>query len=256
MNENSHISNVGKLYDALAANGPYGTLAPDNQGGRKSRYVSEVFDAALLPIISAAAKPRDVLLDYGCGTGIFAVKAARLVDHVIGLDVSEAMLDWGRRLDAGPLEIDWILGNGTDIPLDSESVDWVVARESLCYVPIDVLPFVLEEICRVLRPGGRFLWLEQISDNSAFLSQPGAPLLEKRPADSLRQFASDAGLKFDIGYPVRLPRFPWIYAIWAGLVPKSVAHVLARLEVKFNRSFGNLRTNHWKDALLTFRKPQ
>ncbi len=249
-----HVTDVASLYDELAGNGPYGTLAPDNRGGWKSRYVSEVFDAALLPLLARDGQPSHTLLDYGCGTGIFSVKAAGHVGKVVGLDVSEAMLEWGRKLDAGRLGIDWVLGDGEHIALPDASMDWVVARESLCYVQQAALAGVVREIARTLKPGGRFLWLEQVSDNPRFQSSPLAPLLEKRPATLLVKTALAAGLTLESGHCVRQPRFPWIYPIWAGAVPGRALPVLARWEVAFHRHFGRLHAPRWKDALLVFRK--
>lgn len=251
-----HIASVARLYDDLAANGPFGTLAPDNHGGPKSRYIAAVFDAALLPLLAGRARSDDVLLDYGCGTGIFSIAAASHVGKVFALDVSEAMLDWGKRLEAGRLGIEWLLGDGHTIPLETGSLDWVVARESLCYVTPDMMPSILSEIHRVLRPGGRFLWLEQISDNPAFQTNKKAALLEKRPAGLLKELGCRAGFELESGHCVRQPRFPWIYAVWAGLIPEALIPRLARWEVAFNRRFGSLRARRWKDALLVMRKPE
>ncbi len=254
MSHPKHVASVAELYDQLAANGPYGTLAPSNRGGRKSRYVSEVFDACLLPLLAEHGHRHQVLLDYGCGTGIFAVQAARHVGKVIGLDVSEAMIEWGRRLDGGQLNIEWIVGDGALIPAQDASFDWVVARESLCYVPFAELPGVLAEIARTLRPDGRFLWLEQISDNPVFQTNPAAPLLEKRSASVLMAMAEKAGLTLESARCVRQPRFPWIYAVWAGLVPLAMLPRLARWEVAFHSRFGSVRASRWKDGLFVFRK--
>ncbi|MBJ6980220.1 class I SAM-dependent methyltransferase [Luteimonas sp. MC1895] len=255
MTTDSHVENVARLYDSLALNGPYGTLAPDNLGGRKSRYISAVFDEALLPILQDRAGADEVLLDYGCGTGIFSIKAAKYVGKVLGVDVSPSMLEWGRRLDSMNQSIDWILADGVTIPLPDASCNWVVARESLCYVPAPALPDVLTEIHRVLKPGGCFLWLEQVSDNPAFRVHPDAPLLEKRSAKQLIEAAERSGLILESSTCVREPRFPWIYLIWAGLVPERMTKVLARWEVKYNRKHGKIASRRWKDALLEFTKP-
>jgi SAM-dependent methyltransferase len=253
-----HVSQVASLYGELSAYGPYGTLAPGNRGGRKSQYVSDVFDAALLPILERQAGRSDRLLDYGCGTGIFSVKAAQLVCEVTGLDVSQSMLDWGKKIEKelGLEGMRWILGDGRSIPLADASVDWVVARESLCYVPLDALPGLLEEIRRVLSPGGRFLWLEQVSDNPAFFRHDAAPLLEKRPSGTLIELGRRAGMLLEKAYCVRQPRFPWIYLIWAGLLPRSFSPRLARWEVAINRRYSPLSAKRWKDALMILRKPR
>ncbi|MAL02728.1 MAG: hypothetical protein CL625_00410 [Arenimonas sp.] len=254
MKHERDVVEVAQLYDQLAANGPYGTLAPGNRGGRKSRYVAEVFDAALLPEISGGPQGRPVLLDYGCGTGIFTVQSIPRVDRAYGLDISEQMLRIARELDpAGRIE--WLQGDGRRIPLPDAQVDIIVARESLCYVPTNDLPGVVAEIARVLRPGGRFLWLEQTTDDPRFQSHPGAPLLEKRSVDALLAIGASAGLVLLASRCVRTPRFPWIYPIWAGVVPLALLPLLARWEVAWHRRFGALRGRRWRDVLLVFEKP-
>lgn len=255
MTVNTHTAGVAQLYDELAANGPFGTLAPSNRGGRKSRYVAEVFDAALLKELEVAT-PNDVLLDYGCGTGIFSIRAARVVGQVIGLDISEKMLDWCRRLAGEDSSINWLLGDGESIALDDDTVDWVIARESLCYVQTEKLPAMITEIHRVLRPGGHFLWLEQTSDDPSFQRHPQAPLLEKRPVQELIGIARTAGFTLQSAHCVRTPRFPWIFPVWFGLVPKQWISTLARAEVKWQRRFGKLQGRRWRDVLLMLRKSE
>jgi SAM-dependent methyltransferase len=256
LGDKDHFNAVADLYREIAKNGVYGTLAPDNRGGRKSRYVASVFDAALLPLIESGASRTDALLDYGCGTGIFAVRAAPLVGEVIGVDVCAEMIDAARRLEQSSKSpsIRWTVSDGQTIPLESASVSWVVARESLCYVPAANLDVVISEIYRVLLPGGKFLWLEQVSDNPKFQTSPSAPLLEKRPAATLIDLARAQGFKLEDAYCVRQPRFPWIYPIWAGLVPERVAETLAAWEVRINKRFGSLSARRWKDALMIFEK--
>lgn len=255
MADNSHVNKVARLYDELAANGPFGTLAPSNRGGRKSNYVAEVFDAALFSELKIA-RPNDILLDYGCGTGIFSVRAEHIVGKVIGLDISEEMLQWCRRLAGSDSRIEWMLGDGEHIDLDDGAVDWVVAREALCYVPSTRLPAMVAEIVRVMRPGGRFLWLEQTSDDPSFQQHPQAPFLEKRSVQELMQIARMTGLDVLSAYCVRTPRFPWIFPVWFGLLPKSWIPALARAEVKWQRRYGRLQGSRWRDVMLVLRKPE
>ena len=255
MTDNPHIEDVAQLYNQLADNGPYGTLAPQYRGRRKSRYVAEVFDAALLDQLNARAKASDVLLDYGCGTGIFSIRAAHVVGSVVGIDISEEMLNWGRRLAKGQERITWMLGDGERIGLPDESMDWVVARESLCYVQPEKLQAMIEEIVRVMRPGAHFLWLEQTSDDPAFQRNPDAPLLEKRPLSKLLEISTVCGLEVDKAHCVRTPRFPWIYAVWMGLVPDNLIPTLARYEVAWHRRLGRIRGRRWRDVLIVLNKP-
>jgi ubiquinone/menaquinone biosynthesis C-methylase UbiE len=251
--EESHQRAVASLYDRFAGNGPYGTLAPENEGGLKSRYVAEVFDAALLPEL-LAAPPRS-LLDVGCGTGIFSVRAIEHAGLVAGVDVSAQMLRIACDLAGGTPSLGFFQADGTRLPFRDSSFDCVVARESLCYVPDASLPGVLDDIFRVLSPGGRFLWLEQMSDNPAYQVHPAAPLLKKRSPAALRSAATAAGFACEELRVVRRPRFPWIYLIWAGLVPARWVPALARWETRWHRRIARPRSRRWFDGMLVLRRP-
>ena len=250
----AHTQDVAGLYDALAANGPYGTLAPQNAGGRKSRYVAAVFDAALLPEL--AGQRSGDLLDLGCGTGIFSIQALRHAQRVFGMDVSLGVLKVARDLANGDQRLCFVLGDGACLPFADSTFDWVVARESLCYVPDQALPGVLAEIHRVLRPAGRFLWLEQMSDDPDFQVHPGAPLLKKRSPRSLLELASSANFNLLRKAVVRRPRFPLIYPVWAGLVPLQWLSALARTEVRWHGRHQRLAGRRWFDGLLVLQKPE
>src|SRR5262245_8074137 len=62
--------------------------------------------------------PRRVL-DVGCGTGFIARPLVELVDHVDALDVSQAMIDEGRRLPKGDHpRLTWIARRAEDAALN------------------------------------------------------------------------------------------------------------------------------------------
>lgn len=248
-----HYAKVAAHYDALAANGPYATLAPGNKGGRKSEYVAAVFDAALLPLLQARADLERVL-DVGCGTGIFARQAAAHAREVVGIDVSSGMLEQAARLCAGLPNVRLLHTDGARVPLPDDCVDTVVARETLCYVPDAQIAPLLAEILRVTKPGGTFLWLEQVSNAPHWQHHPRAPHLVKRDPDWLRSIARQAGWRVASEQVVRTPRFPWIYGVWVGLVPRSLAQRLARWEVGIHSRLPH-PSRRWWNALFVLRKP-
>lgn len=97
------------------------------------------------------------VLDLGCGGGFMSEPLARRGATVIGVDPTEAAID-AARAHAGEegLAIDYRVGSGEAIPLADHSVDCVVCVDVLEHVAdIDL---VLDEIARVLRPGGLFLF--------------------------------------------------------------------------------------------------
>ncbi len=97
------------------------------------------------------------VLDLGCGGGFMAEALARRGANVIGVDPVDAAVAAARaHAVAGGLAIDYRVGSGEAIPLADRSVDCVVCVDVLEHVAdIDQ---VLDEIARVLKPGGLFLF--------------------------------------------------------------------------------------------------
>jgi demethylmenaquinone methyltransferase/2-methoxy-6-polyprenyl-1,4-benzoquinol methylase len=111
----------------------------------------------------AVVEPGDRVLDAACGTGDLAVIAARAGGKVTGLDFSEAMLERARR--KAP-ELDWVRGDLLALPFEDESFD--AATVGFGVRNVADLPGALEELRRVLKPGGRLGILE--------ITRPRGPL--------------------------------------------------------------------------------
>lgn len=249
-----HRLRVGAHYDALADYGPYAAQAPRDRGGRKSRYIAAVFDAAILPHLRDGA-PFHRLLDFGCGTGIFAVQAQNFGDQVVGIDISWAMLrrthQWAEERGAN---IGLAMSDGTRLPFADGSFDRFVARESLCYIPDEQLGAVVSEIGRVMGSGAKIYVLDQVSENPTWQFNMHAPNLKKRSINEILTAFNRSGFVLEEAIAVRQPRFLWIYLVWLGLVPVSIIRFLAKAEVAWNRRFCCLRTRRWQNVLFVFHK--
>jgi SAM-dependent methyltransferase len=251
-NQNKHYTDIASLYDRLAENGPYATLAPHNRGGRKGEYVAAVFDTAITHAMQGRT-PCESLLDFGCGTGTFIRRASAISQQVVGVDVSAQILAVAAQCCRDLPNVTLLQIDGEHLALPDHAFSCVVAREVLCYVADERLPMVLAEINRVLKPGGYFYWLEQVSDNPFWQRRPGEPLQVKRSPASLRHFAEQVGLTIISESVARTPRFPWIYPIWFGLVPRAWIPQLAKWESAWHLRFG-LRGRRWWNTLLVLRK--
>jgi 2-polyprenyl-6-hydroxyphenyl methylase/3-demethylubiquinone-9 3-methyltransferase len=97
------------------------------------------------------------VLDLGCGGGFMSEALAARGAKVIGVDVSRGAVGIASRHAANQgLEIRYLVASGEDLPLPDASVDCVVCVDVLEHV--FNLDQVLDEIRRVLRPGGVFLF--------------------------------------------------------------------------------------------------
>jgi ubiquinone/menaquinone biosynthesis C-methylase UbiE len=90
-----------------------------------------------------------VALDAACGTGRHAATLVALGHRVIGVDMTDAMMDRAR---AKVPQAEFRRGRLEALPVDDESVDLVTCALALTHVPS--LEPVIREFARVLRPGG------------------------------------------------------------------------------------------------------
>lgn len=96
------------------------------------------------------------VLEVGCGTGNLLEHLASSDRSVVGLDISKGMLKQAaKRLAGKGKRISLIQGDYYRLPFPSNSFDCVVATFTLTHAP-DLKP-VLEEIAKVLIPGGRLV---------------------------------------------------------------------------------------------------
>ncbi len=102
------------------------------------------------------------ILDVATGTGDFAVEALRLnPTKVIGVDISEGMLDVGRqKMKARQLDgiIELRSGDSEKLPFEDNFFDAVIVAFGVRN--FEDLERGLSEMLRVVRPGGRVVVLE------------------------------------------------------------------------------------------------
>ena len=104
------------------------------------------------------------VLDLAAGTGDLAEKFSRIVGpdgEIVMSDINEAMLSEGRSrlVNAGVVgNLDYAIANAEVLPFASDSFDCVTIGFGLRNVTNK--QFALDEMFRVLRPGGRALVLE------------------------------------------------------------------------------------------------
>jgi len=94
------------------------------------------------------------VLDLGCGTGFFTHLLSSSYQTVIGLDISKKMLSYAKEKRSS--DITWLEGDAHKLPLQDESIDFVYSNLVIQWC--DPLEAVIQEVCRVLKPGGLFIF--------------------------------------------------------------------------------------------------
>lgn len=110
------------------------------------------------------------MLEIGCGTGQLLSDLALAIGssgRAFGLEpqplfAKEAEHHISEQKLAATARI--LSGRAEDIPLPDTSIDICVAQTVLIHIPPDVLPRVFAEVKRVLKPGGRFISVDQDGD--------------------------------------------------------------------------------------------
>jgi ubiquinone/menaquinone biosynthesis C-methylase UbiE len=131
-----------------------------------------------------------VILDLACGPGNFTREFARVVGAeglVVGVDASRTMLERGgeelRRDDPGNVVL--VRADATALPFADASFD-----AACCFAALHLFadPFAaLDEMCRILRPGGRIALMTSARRELAL--RPLKPLLER--GSGMRIFEGD-----------------------------------------------------------------
>lgn len=100
--------------------------------------------------------PAGTLVDFGAGTGRFALAAAPHAGRVVAVDVSPAMLSVvrSRAAEAGIHNIECVQAGFLSYHHTGPDADAVFTRNSLHQVPDFWKAIALDRIARILRPGG------------------------------------------------------------------------------------------------------
>jgi ubiquinone/menaquinone biosynthesis C-methylase UbiE len=155
------IKDVIKVYNAIAPD--YEKAFPE-----QNRHLDDFI--SLLP-------PKQKILDIGCGTGNNAIPLAKHKHKVVGIDLSDSMLDLASKREIAGIQ--YIKMDISKMNFNANSFDNAIADCSLCYLPkSDVLP-TLKNIHKVLKQNGLlFLVLQEGKTAEISLPEPLNPKLK------------------------------------------------------------------------------
>jgi SAM-dependent methyltransferase len=137
----------------------YGNKKYYNVTKRSSGYVEDW--------IEVRCKSGGVFLDYACGNGENAMKAAKAgADLALGLDISNVSIGNCRQsaADLGLENTRFFQADAENTKLPDNSVDTIICSGMLHHLD---LSFALPELRRILKPGGKLLAVEALDYNPA-----------------------------------------------------------------------------------------
>jgi ubiquinone/menaquinone biosynthesis C-methylase UbiE len=147
------------------------------------------------------AGPDTTILDVACGPGIVTAALGAKSRAVVAFDLTPEMLLQARDrcAKAGLTNVTFEQGNATALPFPDNSFDGVVTRLSIHH--FDAPWLVLNEMFRVLKPGGKFVLADVVSSEDAAESELHNAIEVLRdpshvrmlPATQLTSMITDAG---------------------------------------------------------------
>jgi SAM-dependent methyltransferase len=149
-------------------------------------------------------RPDDVLLEIGCGGGVFLQQALATVSRAAGVDHSAEMIEVARDLNAEAVASDrltLVLGKAEELPFADD--EFTCAAMMQVFFFLDA-PVVLAECRRVLRPDGRIavFTVSEAARGTPAAPEPFASHARFYSDQELVELAHEAGFaKVSVGHP-------------------------------------------------------
>jgi SAM-dependent methyltransferase len=223
--ELKHFQTDGETWERRAQKGSLpAVIDPCDLRGRKNSYIDQLQKMVIRRALGKAKN--GFILDFGCGSGRFSDLLARNCGFLVGVEITREMLDMARH-DCRSANVGFVLFDGLHLPVKAREVDLAVSVNVLQYVTDDSeLDRVLSEVRRSLKPGGRFLCIEQVTKNKNRWQRSLETYLDSFRQNDFEKLAD---------YPIRKGRFLLLHPIYLGLVPKAWLGAVARFEMFLRR---------------------
>jgi len=152
----------------------YGDLAEGKQRrglwGMENRFDADAMLSKpsvlrhFVPVVQEHLEPTDRCLDLGCGPGGFLALMAPFCGHIVGADIVDQFVDGTNALieRKGITNAEAVLVTER-LPFDDASFDKVVLIDTIHH--LEDVPGTIDEVVRVLRPGGSLLVFEPNKGN-------------------------------------------------------------------------------------------
>lgn len=156
--DNEKSNSVLKVFDSIATEYV-------EYFGEDWEFINEIKEFA------SQFKDNSTVLDLGCGSGYIANYLCGLNLNAIGIDFSEEMIRIAK--EKYP-EVKFLKADFIDIEnhFKENSVDGLIAIYSLYFIPRKQFEDVLRSLSRILKNGGKFLFVTESGKGENFITTP------------------------------------------------------------------------------------
>ena len=224
-------------------------IDPNDRRGHKNRYITQLRNQALLSALEDTSDESPAL-DFGCGTGGISAAIANTGRKVVGVDISAGLLKRTAERDfaSGVLFLQY---DGARLPIKDESIAAAVTYVVLNHILDEAhLLAAIGEIHRVLRPGGKFVAIEQVRDRQTL---DKTAWQRRRTINEFKTLFASCGFDVSDASIIRYGHSPLIYPVSLGLLPASLYKTLYKLERGLGRRLGVIRWDYC-DVMFTLTK--
>ncbi len=190
------------------------------------------------------------VLNVGCGIGVGSTYIAQKYGcHVVGVDISEKMIEWSRRRareERVEAKVEFRTADVLDLPFEADHFDVVFAESVLIFVEDKAR--AIRECVRVTKPGGYVglnegFWTEQPSPELVALAEdavgPCVPTIEtwralweasglQEPVVRTRQVDARTEIKSRIQWI----GWQWLLRAWGRALRLYITHPAVRQSIK------------------------
>ncbi len=167
----------------------------------------------------------ELVLDLGCGIGVFTIEAAKYGAFTIGLDYSLNAIKYGSSFakELGMDNLTFVGADAQHIPLKNETFDLIICADLVEHLNNENLMEMLKESHRILKNGGRLAiytpsptHIFEIMMKHNFILKKDESHIGLRKIGEIKDFVEKAGFKIIKAYhrPTHIPIFSLIERIF------------------------------------------
>ncbi len=209
-----------EIYEKKATkHGDYNAVldASDNPISMRANMWHDYFLKREMAVI-LKPKNTDVLLDFGTGVGRLSIFFSPLVSKIVGIDVSQKMLDIAKKKQ--PKNVEYLLASdfytqkNRDDQFDKIYSCWVLAS-----ISNELLKESIKQLYPALKSGGKFVFLEQTKKNDLF---EGDNHVKRSVRTYIKMFEEEGFVLEEYKHAIRIPAYTMNFWKKNSWLPKAI----------------------------------